>query len=195
MIYNQSFIDFVHDIFPSINPYTSEQVKNSIDQFYRTGADVKYFTEKRLGFLSQGDIISHVRFLRTDENGVIGKLDTMGMVISNTCDIENDDSIVVAPLVQIDQLDLSESDLSNLKRNRIYRFIFIPENIFTDFVVDLSRVTTFNKAYIEKSIDENRAEYVASLNQLGYYFFLCKIAIHFLRPEDTTVQNKRFEMQ
>jgi len=33
MAFDEEFIEFVKELFPSINPYTKEQVKNSIEQF------------------------------------------------------------------------------------------------------------------------------------------------------------------
>lgn len=194
MIYNEEFINFVHEIFPSISPYVADQVKSSIDQFHRTGAEVKYFTSSTLNDLSQGDIVENLRFISVDEKGMLQKMDTLGMIISNTCDIENDDSIVIAPLIPINEIELSSSGLENLKRNRIYRFIYIPEGILTDYVIDLGRVTTFNKVYLIDQIDSGNFIKKSSLNQLGYYFFLCKVAVHFLRPEDTTIQGQRFSM-
>lgn len=194
MIYNEQFIDFVHEIFPSIDPYVAERVKYSIDQFRKTGADVFYFTSGSLGDLSQGDIIDNLSFISFNDEGMLEKIDTLGMVVSNTCDVENDDDIILAPLIPIDNLGISKSGLDNLKKNRVFRFIYIPEGDLVNYVVDLGQVSKTNKNYVKNRISSNESTRVASLNQLGYYFFLCKLAVHFLRPEDTTVQTMRFEL-
>ena len=41
-----------------------------------------------------------------------------------------------------------------------------------------------------KNILKNKTR-IYSLNLIGFYLLICKLTIHFLRPEDTGVQNSR----
>jgi hypothetical protein len=184
----REFISFVEELFPSISPYTKEQVKQAIRQFNESGQQYKFCMHQPLEFLSQGDVIETLPFIRYDDQGNQMILKTKGILLSNTCDADNDDTIVFAPLLPIDKLGIDRSAITS---NLIYRFLYIPDAPLLGYVVDFSLINSFSKTLIEKGLKQGRLAKLASLNQFGYYLFLCKLTVHLMRPEDERVQADR----
>ena len=54
-------------------------------------------------------------------------------------------------------------------------------------------LNTFNKDVLNRMIVQGRVVKETSLNQFGFYLFLCKLTICFMRPEDEDVQADRRE--
>lgn len=184
----EDFISFVKRIFPSIDPYEAERVKSAVRQFEETGRTYKCFTSKPFQYLAQGDIIDELPFTMLDDNARMGKYRSKGLILSNTCDLENDDNIICAPLLPISSIDLPRD---TIEKNVVYNIIFFPDHRFSDYIVDLSLINTFPKSVINKAIEKEEIKKIASLSDFGYYLFLSKLTIHFMRPEDVEVQSER----
>lgn len=182
------FVSFVKELFPSINPYTKEQVRSALKQFETSGQYYRFFLNHPFDFLAQGDIIESLPFIKYDKFGNQSVYKTKGMLLSNTCDAENDDVVVFAPLIPLDKLKLNKSDVAN---NLIYRLLYFPDSFVSNYVVDLSLMNSFSKDLIVSSLEGKKLNKVASLNDFGYYLFLSKLTVHMMRPEDESVQKDR----
>lgn len=184
----KAFIDFAHELFPSISPYTKENVKEAIKQFEAKGRKFNFFLYDSLEYLSQGDIIGELPFTYYTSDGKVRKFKSMGLLLSNTCDAENDDTIIFAPLIPINDFD---GDPTIILKNMNYRLLHFPDKEFHDYVVDFGLMNSYSTKLIGQSIESKKLNKIASLNDIGYYLFLCKLTVHFLRPEDKEVQMTR----
>ena len=182
------YIDFVASLFPCISPYTQESAKSALEQFYSHGKRFSCFTSDQIKGLSQGDIISSLPFEIIGEDGSLYELNTSACILSNSCDIENDKTLLAAPVLDITRLDI---DKENLKNNRYYRLLYFPDQIFTDIVVDLGLMMPFYTPAVQKSLKSGRIIKIHSLNLVGYYLLISKLTVHFMRPEDKDVQSSR----
>jgi len=139
----------------------------------------------------QGDLFSGVRFASIDDDGEAIVADVPAMVLSNTCDVqpEQSESLLVAPLIDLEdysaQSVLAGEELENhiraLKRNEISQLMFLPEahgvkNCFVDF----SRISPLPLSYFYSNTAANRFQ---SLSSCGHYVMMVKVAHHFTRPE------------
>lgn len=185
----ENFINFVTELFPSINPYTKEAVKDSIRQFEKSGEQKTYTMLSPFDHLAQGDILGEeLPFFKQDKKGNLSVLKAKAILLSNTCDSSRDDILIFAPLMEISKLEMNENDLKN---NQIYRFLYIPDPALSDYVIDFSLLNSFSRELIETSLENGRFTKIKSLNNLGYYLFLCKLTVHLMRPEDDEVQEER----
>lgn len=83
----KELIKFTSELFPSISSYTKENVNKAIEQFdYES---LEWFRQTPLHYLSQGDIIQKIPFTFVDENGKKDTILTKGIILSNTCDVNN----------------------------------------------------------------------------------------------------------
>lgn len=191
MIFDNSFIDFVASIFPSISPYIHIQTKCSLEQFYKKGKTFECYNSKVLDELSQGDILSNIPIIKVEPDGTILKSIRTVIILSNSCDIENDDYILVAPFYSFTEAELSESQIVEMKQNKIYGKMYFPDVSEDEMFADFSFMQALPKSLILKCIEEKKSYLIHSLNLVGYYLFLCKLTIHFMRPEDSNVQGAR----
>lgn len=182
------FIDFTQSLFPSISPYVKEQTKESMKQFRLTGKKLNLFNYKPYDFLAQGDILDGIPFTRIGSDGNISLNKGKGMILSNTCSADHDDDIIIAPLIEIDELGLNKTDIVN---NLHFRLMYLPDCKYEKYVIDFSLMNNFNKNVLNKLISEGKVIKETSLNQFGFYLLLCKLTICFMRPEDEAVQQDR----
>jgi len=185
---SEDFIDFVKKLFPNIDPYVEAQTRVSLKQFASMNqSTVPMLTSFSEDEINQGDILTNIPFYRIGEDGEFETAATSGIVISNSCDIENDDNILIAPMLDLGQMDPKVIDA--IKQNTIYGKIYFPEN--NKFVGDFSLIQTFPKKIILDAFSEGKIQKQYSLNLIGFYFLICKLTVHLLRPENEGVQSER----
>ena len=178
----KEFIEFVSELFPSISPYTKENVKKAIEQF--NVDNLEWFMPSHMNDLSQGDIIELLPFSFYNDNGERETLMSKGIVLSNSCDIDHDDNIIIAPLILTKDVLKTQESINNLKKNRHYDKMCFTNSQLDEYFVDFTRSTSFNRKIIDRLLKEKTSvEY--SLNQYGYYLLLTKLTVYFLRPEDS----------
>lgn len=184
----QEFIDLTVELFPSISPYTAERAKQAVRQFEREGGTFNCTLPASFEVLTQGDIVDKLPFIIYNEDGTQRSYKTRGLMLSNTCDAENDSTVVFASLLPINELNL---DPATIRRNKYYRLLFFPDSNLIDYVVDLSIINSFSKDLIVNSLRENRINKLFSLDTFGWYLLITKLTVHFMRPENDVIQNRR----
>ena len=178
-----------------MHPYNHDynNVKEVIRQFQQDGVtysfcEVPGIREKT--DLVQGDVLSELPFKYYNEKGEEKVLKAKSMIISNSCDIENDDRILLAPAIDIHEISSENEALAqSIRANMKTAFLYIPDNgILKDYAIDFSWISMFPKQLIMQFLKDEKIYKIITLNQLGYYMLLCKLAVHFMRPESNEVQ-------
>lgn len=184
------FIDFVHEIFPSISPYTKDEVNKALEKFKSDGKTFKCFLpqEEIFDFLAQGDIYSKLPFIVFDKDGNQYSERYPAIMISNTCHAENQSTISFCPLLPVSKFKL---DAKILLGNTKYSMLYFPDPFLKEYVVDFSVINSYNKNLIINALKQNSMQKIGSLSNFGYYLFLTKLTIHFMRPEDVEVNEDR----
>lgn len=176
----KELIKFTTELFPSISPYTKENVNRAIEQFDYD--KLEWFKHTPITYLSQGDIIEKLPFTFIDENGNRDTILTKGIILSNTCDVSRDDYIIIAPLFKYDEM-LNNNQKKVVRANKYYDKMCFTNSQLNDYFVDFTRANAFNRNLLLKLLEtKTNVEY--SLNQYGYYLLLTKLTIYFMRPED-----------
>ena len=191
MTLDVSFVDFVQSLFPSISPYTEAETKHSLEQFYKNGKTFECYNSSVLDGICQGDIIQNVPMFRIDQEGELLETVRTVIVLSNSCDIENDDYIVVAPFFTFSEAEFDKSKMEEMKLNKFYGKLYFPDVSEEPMFADFSFAESLPKSKIQESIAEGEMKILHSLNLVGYYLFLCKLTIHFMRPENIDLQKER----
>ena len=182
------FIDFVDSVLPSVDPDFRDGAKNAILQFERTGEQLKYTTLSPLGELSQGDIISKVPSVFFDDNGDERTFSADALVLTTSCHIDNKDKIVLVPVLPLESF---QGDMASLQKNTIFDFMYIPDAILSDKFISFEYLNTYSKNLIFNGINAGKIKRVSSLNNLGYYFFVVKLSVFFMKIEDVETLKKR----
>ena len=165
----KELIDFVDSILPSVPMGTKEGVQEAIAQFEKEGEQIKYLTLNPLSELSQGDIISAVPFHYFDEQK---------------------NKMVLVPVFPIESFVGNKVELI---KNKVIDYMYIPDGNMANSYVDFEIMNTFSKDLIMSGLKSGRLKRIASLNQIGYYFFIIKLTVYLMRREDAgTLQERNF---
>lgn len=178
------FIDFVDSVLPSVDPDAKDKAKASITQFYNKEKILFFLAPKILPTLSQGDIISDIKFSYFDEDGKQKIFAAKGLVISTSCNIDNKDCINIVPVLPIEYYPMDDSKIRELKENKIFDFMYIPEGEMEKYFIDFSKVGTYDKNLIQRGIAEGNINRLFSLNQIGLYLLILKLTVFLMRKED-----------
>ena len=182
------FIEYVDSLFPSVSESVKNKAKECIRQFEEQHKKINYLMGEPLDDLSQGDIISKIPFTFVSDTGEQRYFYSQGMIISTSCDIDNHDLISFVPLHSLNDY---KNDTRVITSNQCLPYMYLPDIKIQDYYVNFETMCSYNKNWILKLLSDGKITRIASLSQVGYYFFLCKFSAFLFRREDTFSQYKR----
>lgn len=185
------FIDFCKDLFPSISPYTREQAKRAMEQFQDLYGNPKLVAHPKNSELYQGDIYTEIPFIYTNEKGESLYVMRKAQLLTNTCDAVRDDHLIFAAVHPCEEFSQNKNDLVSIKSNRTFRLFYLPDTETQDLLIDFSLLTTLSRKTFESLLASGQVRRIAALSQIGYYMFICKLTVFFMRPEDAQVNKDR----
>jgi len=184
-------LDFVDSVLPSVDSAAKNKAQAAIAQFVQEGKQIKYLLSSKLSELSQGDIISEIPFSYFKEDGSQHNFKARGLVVSTSCHIDQKDLINIVPVLPMKFFTGDSNAKRDLQENRVFDYMYFPENEMQDYFVDFSKVNTYNRTLIMKGIETEKIERLFSLSQIGFYFFIIKLTVFFMRKEDAETMNSR----
>ena len=185
------FFKFCAELFPSISPYTAEGAKKAAEQFENVSGN--HLTTHQNSFdCLQGDVFSEIPFIFLDSTGEVYFKKYKAMLLSNTCDATRDDNLLFAAVRPFSELTNNQSIIASIKKNIKYSSLYLPDNLLIDEFVDFEMITTIPRVVFYKFHENNDVERLITLSSVGYYMFICKLTIFFLRPEDPETNSERY---
>lgn len=136
----------------------------------------------------QGDILRDTPFFiipksfTETENGILQQNETV-MILSQTCDIERRDFLIVARVISVNFLkkDIGVGDNyhESLKKRKVKYYFYLPaDNDFEESCVDFGQIIYIPKKALNKS---NR---IKSLSDIGRHWLAYQLTDYFGRPFD-----------
>lgn len=184
----KELIDFVDSILPAVPMDTKEGLQAAISQFEKEGHQIKYMTSIPLSQLSQGDVISKIPFIYFDENGNQKQFKSEALVLSTSCHIDQKDKLVLVPVLPLEGF---KGNLTELKKNKIIDYMYIPDADMDNRFIDFEIMNTFSKDIIIQGLNNGKLMRIASFNQVGYYLFIIKLTVYLMRREDSGTLQER----
>lgn len=176
------FCEYCNHLFPSIDTEIKNAVRDAVKQINMT--QHSWFCSSLLNDLSQGDIVDKVPFSIKNEDGTTTTYMTKGIILSNTCDLQRDKSIIIAPLFDISLGTFNDDEKRDLKDN-VYSAKMCFKNSFLDnYFVDFSQSEAFNRNVIKTALDRGIVKRVASLTQFACYMLYTKLTVYYMRIEN-----------
>ncbi len=175
----EELIKLVEELFPNLGP---DKVK-SIKELIREQQEKKYpwLATTCLNELSQGDILTNIPFFRVTEEGKVLKGDFSAILLSNTCDAQRNEKLIFAPLFDVETSNKIKD--VNLAFNKLHF-----ESVgLMDKYIDFDFISSIERKVMMKLIESRKVEKKYSLSREGYYFFILKLTMYFLRPESKEV--------
>jgi len=177
----REFAQLVAELFPSLDSRNTREYLNQLRREPVSWLDL--YATQIPPEVTQGDIVDPVSFIVEEQDGSLAELVAPGMILSHSCDIENDDYIIVAPCRPFSyfQQHRSAGDI----KNNTFLSVFYLESVPTlgDRVVDLSVMQSIRMKTLKSSLQNGTVRRVSSFTMLGYYFLVAKLTVRFLRPQ------------
>lgn len=173
-----------------------QDFQNSMDNIYED-------SYQKESILWQGDGIGDMEFVQMPSE-VIKKGSVM--LLSNTCDMSMDNprtinqiATMYAPILSISKIKetfftyskedeekkktIFENFYNNVKKQEIFNLYYLPVGfgIKEESVAFLDRPNHCSASYVNNQVFESKKPKLFSLNQIGFYFLLFKLSIHFSR--------------
>ena len=181
------FENYCSYLFPSVDTEIKQAIRKEVEQLDMTKS--LWFMLNKLEVLSQGDILNKLPFPYEKDNGdkrvSVGK----GMVLSNTCDLQRDPYIVIAPLFNMDDKIEDEKEFSaqtkeNLKNNIVAAKMGFKNSSLDNYFVDFSKSVSFNRKVLLKGMETGKIYVEKSLSQFACYMLYIKLTIYYMRVEN-----------
>lgn len=190
------FISLIKRLFPLANPDDAESTLIAIESNFKGRSsylDLECCNTSPIVLLTQGDIVTDLPFRYLDDNGNMRKITTRGFLLSLSCDVDNKPKVLFAAMIPIKDYVLNGFEESNIVHNKYTNLFYIPSSVagINDHVVDLSLVMSASPKLINQLLEQQQLTKLSSLNQVGYYLMLAKLAQCFLRPEDEETEGNR----
>lgn len=191
------FARLVGEIFPSVDSKTVQECLDAVklEDAHKSGprfgkslrTSGKLYSTRPPAKLLQGDVVYPVIFVVETVNGELLERESAAMILSHSCDLDND---VVAVVAECRPLSAYAGDpkLPAIVNNHVYSKFYLP-SVPSDgehYVVDLAQPLQVRVDKLWAAYRAGHVRRVASLSQLGYWLFVAKLAIHFLRPQDAS---------
>jgi hypothetical protein len=183
-----SFAEFVQSLFPGVNPETAKQCIQDLTNDPPEPREL--FALTLPNDIYQGDMLEPVDFLGYGADGGYVESSLVGMLMSHSCDMAEDQKVIFAACHPADRYH-AHSAWGQIRRNRFYELMYLA-GVPTkgDVIVDLATVQTVPTSRIRDQLAENNLTRISSFTPIGYYFFVAKLTVHFLRArEDDEVRN------
>lgn len=189
----EEYYKLLTDTFPNLPSDYSKRFREIIPQI-KPPYDFFFYNKYSHDNLLQGDLIGPIQFYE-NENKEYKVYRTDAIIISNTCDLARKKRILLCPAVELDEKEIGNKNyLENIQKNKIFEKLYLPGNsIQPQYIIDLNRMFSVNRKYIEILREKNEIQRKASLSQEGYFFFGLKLTVYLLRPETdeiTRLSNK-----
>ncbi|MEE0706236.1 MAG: hypothetical protein UCH28_07610 [Adlercreutzia sp.] len=185
------FLEYISHLFPSISPYTEEGARLALKQFEQSGAMGSLTLAQNTEDMRQGDIFSEMSVPLVDEAGAIKIYRARVMLLSNTCDCERNSNLEFAVIWPMDELSTDPAKVAGFKSNKNYQFLYLPDARLENDLIDFGAIFSLPRKLFNKMVEAESIQKVASLSWVGYYLFLCKLTVFFMRPEDVEVNKSR----
>jgi hypothetical protein len=136
----------------------------------------------------QGDVVDPVTIYSTDDSGAPTKWTGPAILLSNTCDFQEDGTVLAAACLPAVDVCVEPALVEPVTHNQIAHLMYLEEvpNL-GNRVVDLSMVQTLSASYLRNALGDQRCFRRGRFAQLGYFVFLAKLTVHLMRPETKEV--------
>jgi hypothetical protein len=189
----EDLIDLVASTFPSIEPYKAERSKESLRIFLKGRDRIDLAAKVTTVDLLQGDIIDSLVTFFVSDDGELRETQSKAFIISNSCDIENDDFIIICRCYDYEEFVVlyPHIDKVSLRKNVYAGLMFVTCNDGVEYIIDFTSFSTYSKNLIFKLLKNERIRRLAKLNDIGWYIMIVKLTYYLLRPEDDETKTVR----
>lgn len=186
-------VDDIKKFFPTYLTDTKKaELAEALEKFNASTSPL--YTTHDTGDLLQGDVWSGLEIIEFES---ASRRWIHGIVLSNSCDVDDENarhlppSLIIAPLVKLSQLErlllengiaasVVESKVKAMEKQQITSVFYLP----TAFCLHEPHVILLDQVHsipLNKFKEKKDTKRHFSLNMLGFYLFIFKLSMHFCR--------------
>lgn len=140
---------------------------------------------------SQGDILYSVPFTIFTPQGEPKTLTAPGMIITSSCDLDRKSTVVFCPCFSMRDLPPGINN-ENVKSNLNYQFLYLGKDFRgEELIVDFNLPSALPRERVLQNIKNNSIIRHYSLSQIGWYLFITKFSLNYLRSDDSDTMRSR----
>lgn len=173
--------DVLNSFIPAVDPKAVQQLLKEWRENGKVTADL--FAVQPPANVCQGDVLGPLPFILRDPSGSLSEDIVDGMLISQSCDYDNDQFATFAPCYPLQRFAALGFYASILANEKTALFYLPPIGRHRGMVADLAAMQPFPKAFLEQQLASTAAARVCSFSDIGYVLFLMKLTVHFMRPQ------------
>lgn len=207
------FGDNFESLLPSyLTDVDKARLKDGLLQFSRSRGEAKVASEidytnftcrEQSDYFKQSDLVREIRYPFLNSEYQYEKKFTDALILSNTCDISDENNhtlnkkqCILAPIIKLSLLieelssneNISDEQLASfqqeLKLQRITNLFYICDNGGDEYIAMLDKLFWFPTEELNEYLENISENKIFSLSMFGYYLYLLKISFHFCRfPE------------
>jgi hypothetical protein len=147
----------------------------------RVAAD--FFATQLPASVCQGDVLGPLPLLWYDTDGLRYEEDVLAMLISPSCDYDNDAIALFAPCFPLSRFEGAGFYASIIAQEKAALFYLAPTLRREGLVVDLSNIQPYPTSAVIAGLQTGSIGRVSSFTTLGYVGMMLKLTHHLLRPE------------
>jgi hypothetical protein len=184
-------IELFNAAFPILPGSPAREPEQALRQFYAEEIGLIQVICDPVPEWAQGDIIEPIPFVDWNDQGEAVFFEAPGMVMTSTCDLDRREHVAFCPCFALADLKKLGA-YKDIPKNTVFDFFFIGKCLTgEDWVVDLSRLITLPRQRIIKRLDDRDIARQHSLTQRGWYLFITKFAMKYLRSDDPETMSQR----
>jgi len=142
-----------------------------------------FFSSQPPDPVMQGDVLGPLPFMFEDEDGELVERRTPGMLVSQSCDFDQDQWVLFAPAFPYSDFAGSRN-ASSIRSNEITNLFYLPPLVDNEpLVIDFRLMQPFAKQRVQDKARTGELSRIRSFTDEGWYLLLAKLTLHFLRPQ------------
>jgi hypothetical protein len=194
------------ECFPDISTQTKEELRKLI-QRKELYSNWLFSINQSTSTILQGDVVKDLPVFILGRNGKLRKKDLPVLLLNHDCDMQIDDSIPRSEFISFIPL-LPFKEYIQHFRGIQQHSIDVRNNIITnkfyvstlpkeseDYVADLGLISSIDSCYFHEKMREGSIKKVAELSFNGYYYYLAKLTLHFMRRETQDVIREKLSLK
>src|SRR6266699_3195180 len=134
----EDFAKVLAEVFPSVEPETARRFIQAAHD--KKPIPLELYSPALLSGICQADVLGPLEFHVLNGDGKWSRTSGFGLVLSQSCDTEHDDSVIVSHGYPLKELEKSEGErpppsfIADIVRNLLYNLFYLPRSVKAGFL-------------------------------------------------------------
>lgn len=182
---HRALAELLQDAFPAVDPAKARAYLSDLARYTPIRSDL--FASAPPAQICQGDILEAISFLE-DYGDEYRESSGPGLLLSHSCDVDQGERLVFAACRSFAGYRDHPSQ-GDIRRNTYFSLFFLGSVPSAgDLVADFNTLQSIDRRYLLEQVRSGSVRRISSFTPYGYYYFIAKLTVHFLRAQSEEEQ-------